>query len=71
VRVPAAAADTTGAAESYSSAAFERFDLKGPARGTSISGAEHGQGLNASKENEPSRGDPLRWQTEQRGPIRP
>jgi hypothetical protein len=29
VRVPAAAADTTGAAESDSSAALERFDLKG------------------------------------------
>jgi len=28
VRVPAAAADTTGAAESDSSAALERFDLE-------------------------------------------
>jgi hypothetical protein len=40
-------------------------------RETNISGAEHRQGFSASRENEPSRGDLLRWQTEQRGPIGP
>jgi hypothetical protein len=55
VRVPAAAADTTGAAESDSSAALERFDLEADA-GDEHLGAERLSPAIAGR-SEPSRRD--------------